>query len=478
MRTALHELDGPLLHFSPLDPWSRRDAANGLQIFGAPSAGKTTTVGKQIAHAFLEDGMGGLVQTAKHEETETWIRYAMETGREKDLIVFSENSGHCFDPLFYEFSRPGRGRGDLEAVIDMFGLLLEIGQPPSDKGEHQAWIDYAKMLMRNAIVLLAAAGEPISLITMHRLINTLPTVPGQHENDPKWKEEYCCQVLTKIRARYDTFSDDEKGDLDHAAHFVCVAWPAMDDRPRSSVLFTFSGMSSRFLFNPLSRLFCGGKCTFLPEHASQAGKIVIVDFPMLEYGQSTGVFINCLLKLCFMRAWLRRDVEKHPNMVFLWQDEAANFVLPRNADNLLAQTARGYRIATISLMQSILSLAEALHEPQPGSRTKGWLGVGGATKIFMQNNCVDTNAWAASLIGQEYTYGTSLNVDQFHTTYGKNETLRNRIEPDAFSRLLKPDGENPIAEAVIYKAGQIFESTKTAERPHGRNFMLARFSRE
>jgi hypothetical protein len=43
------------------------------------------------------------------------------------------------------------------------------------------------------------------------------------------------------------------------------------------------------------------------------GKIIICDFPMLEYGHETGRLINIILKLIFQRAWLRRKLEESPN---------------------------------------------------------------------------------------------------------------------------------------------------------------------
>src|ERR1039457_4765241 len=115
-----------------------------------------------------------------------------------------------------------------------------------------------------------------------------------------------------------------------------------DERPRSSLEMTWSGMADKFLFNPLNRLFCSGRCTFTPEMTMHEGKIVISDFPMLEYGHETGRLINILLKLVFQRAWLRRKLSESGNPVFLWQDEFQYFVTRR--DNFFQQTCRGSRV--------------------------------------------------------------------------------------------------------------------------------------
>jgi hypothetical protein len=70
----------------------------------------------------------------------------------------------------------------------------------------------------------------------------------------------------------------------------------------------WSGMADKFLFNPLNRIFCGGKCDFTPEDTIFDNKIIICDWPLLEYGHETGRTINIILKLIFQRAWLRRSI--------------------------------------------------------------------------------------------------------------------------------------------------------------------------
>src|ERR1035441_1347698 len=122
-------LDKPILSLSDTDYLRLRDLVEGTLITGAPGSGKSSTSGKQLAYAFLKTPkMGGLVLTAKAEETRNWIAYAKACGREKDLIVFNAESGDSFDPLHYEWTRPGRGAGDLESIIDFFSTLVSIGQ--------------------------------------------------------------------------------------------------------------------------------------------------------------------------------------------------------------------------------------------------------------------------------------------------------------------------------------------------------------
>ena len=113
--------DKTILSLSESDHVRLRDLVEGTLITGAPGSGKSSTSGKQLGYGLLRTrNAGGLILTAKAEETQNWIAYAKACGREKDLIVFNTESGHTFDPLHYEWTRPGRGAGDLESIIDFF----------------------------------------------------------------------------------------------------------------------------------------------------------------------------------------------------------------------------------------------------------------------------------------------------------------------------------------------------------------------
>jgi hypothetical protein len=335
--------------------------------------------------------------------------------------------------------------------------------------------------MRNVIKLLDLAEERISIVSIDRVIKSLPTRPEQHE-ELEWQRESCCaQLITSIRARQDTLTPEQWSDLEFATQFIFRKWPAFDERPRSSLEMTWSGMADKFLFSPLNRLFCSGKCTFTPEMTTHDNKIIVCDFPMLEYGQETGRLINCLLKLIFQRAWLRRDLNDSPNPVFLWQDEFQYFITRQ--DNFFQQTCRGSRVAVVCLTQNILNLSEALGEPQPNSKTKSFLG-NLAIKVFHQQNDTETCQYAADQIGKSYTYldnfsgGGSSGSDHTHFSTGASRQLAYALEPVEFTKLKKPDATTPLAQAIVYQSGKVFNATKTERNPQGSNYLSVFFSRE
>jgi hypothetical protein len=155
-----YDLDAPILPLSGSDACTLRDTFEGTLITGSPGAGKTAHGGRNVAYSFLKTpGMGGLVLVAKPEETQNWIEMARACGREGDLIIFNAESGHCFDPLWYEWNRPGRGAGDLETIIDLFSTLLSIGKQHVGINNDRFWELAVEQLMRNVLVLLSLSQE-------------------------------------------------------------------------------------------------------------------------------------------------------------------------------------------------------------------------------------------------------------------------------------------------------------------------------
>lgn len=474
-------LDRPILALSESDCVTARMLCEGCLITGAPGSGKTTSSGKNAAYGLLRiPHSGALILTAKSEETQNWIAYATACGREKDLIVFNADSGHCFDPIHYEFSlRTGRGVGDMESIIDFFSTLCSIGKKEGAHGHDPFWERGNEQLMRNCIKLLDLAGERISIAAIDRVIKSLPTRKDEHEEAEWQSQSYCAQLIKAIRERKETLTEDQWSDLDFATQYIFNKWPSFDERPRSSLEMTWSGMADKFLFNPFNRLFCSGKCSFTPEDTTHNGKIVICDFPLLEYGHETGRTINVILKLIFQRAWLRRKVSESPNPVFLWQDEFQYFVTRR--DNFFQQTCRGSRVAVVCLTQNILNLSEELGEDQPGSKTKSFCG-NLAIKIAHQQNEPDTATFMADIIGKQYKYLDNFNASdgggQTHTSVGGHKQLVHIIEPIEFTRLIKPDGNNPYSEAIVYQSGKVFNATKNERNPKGSNYLRVLFSRD
>jgi len=150
-------------------------------------------------------------------------------------------------------------------------------------------------------------------------------------------------------------------------------------------------------------------------------------------------------------------------------------------DTYLHMVCRSSAIVPFLLMQNILTISgDEFGEQVPGSKTLGFLGLIG-TKVFLANNETLTNNYSADLIGKEYSYIDSWNAgaseQNHHAGFGGSKQLVHLVEPIAFTQLLRPDGEQKLAEGIVHLSGRNFEATKTHNRPQGLPYLRVHFSR-
>ena len=474
-------LDYPMLGLSETDVLLFRDfIEGGTLITGALGSGKSSTSGRTIAYAFLRAGLGGLVLTVKSDETQHWIDYARECGREQDLIIFNAESNLSFDPIAYSWYQSGRGSGSLETIIELFSTLLSVGKQYGASSGEKYFEQAVEELMRTVLVMQSLAAEQISITSIHSIITSLPGDVAQIE-DIAWQSSPCGKLITRLRERKTTFSPSQWADLDNAVLFAMKKWPELDPRTRGNIESTWSGMASKFLYDPFRRMFSSGGVSFTPEQTTHEHKIVIVDMPVLEVGRAASQLCQVMVKIIFQRAWLRHQyVPGCCNGAFLFQDEFS--LLMHRHENHFHQVCRGSAIAAVCLTPNILNIAsEEFGEEKPGSKTLGFLG-NLSIKIFHQQNDIETCNYAADQIGKEYRYVDSYNAggDQHntHASISGAKQLTHILEPIELTRLEKPNGKSPYSAAIVYCGGRSFNATKTEREPNGRNYLRVLFSRE
>jgi hypothetical protein len=458
-------LNAPFFKITDHDFWLGRQLVEGMGIFGSPGGGKTSIVGRLIALQLLERDVGFIVVTAKASEVLRWKKYAQRKGREKDLIIFSPESGLRFDPLFYEFSREGAGRKDIESVIEMLSILMSVGKVRGASHD-PFWEEASQFLMRVLMVLLDAAGESISLVNMHKLCQSMPTMPIHPDDLDEWLDQegnYCGQVIRKAEAQEKSFTAGQQADLDTATSYVLKSWPGMAAETRGSIEAQFSSMTGRLVFEPLRSVFSSGVCDFTPRDACR-GKIIVVAYPMLQFGQATGALVNSIVKLSAQRDFLRRQVLPETPLTCMWLDECQLFLTPGSGavskDNLFQQSCRESKIIPVYITQNISNIAEAYGENQPGSKTNSFLG-NIMLKFFLQNNDVATNKYAAELFGKEYRTLRTSGASGSNPSASETEHLLYKIDAHEFTALRKPEPGWFACDAVIYQGGQEFNATGT-----------------
>jgi hypothetical protein len=262
--------------------------------------------------------------------------------------------------------------------------------------------------------------------------------------------------------------------------YLLEKWPVLDTRTRSNIESTWSGMASKFTYDPFRRLFCSGAYDFTPEQTTHEHKILIVDMPVLEYGRETSRLCQILVKIIFQRAWMRHQYKQGCcHGAFLFQDEFS-MLMHRNESHFHS-VCRSNAVAPVCITPNILGLAaEEFGEQNPGSKTLGFLGLL-SIKIFHANNETSTNEYAANQIGKTWRYISGWNASetgtQAHAGVSGSQQLVHILEPACFTSLQKPDGTNPCAETIVYQSGRHFNATKTEQEPKGRNYLRVGFSR-
>lgn len=468
-------LQQPIYWLSDYDALTAAIATESILVTGSPGSGKSSTAMMQIIAGFLRNGYGGMFLSAKAEDTANYIDYVRRSGRLDDLIVFGPDSGETFDPIYYLWNRPGRGAAMLETIVDMFTLLMLIGSPHSGKSHEPFWERKSEQLMRAAIVLLHLAGKEISIRSIDEMIATFPTAAHQHET-AEWQAEFCGQALLEIRNRRDAFTPQQWNDFSRAVHFACVEWASMDSRVQSSVLATWTGLADKFLYEPFLSVFSSGRCTWIPEDATQGNKIILVDFPSLEGGDTFRI-ATCLVKLVAQQAFIRRDIARYATPAFLVIDECQLYALPKGRDERFNQVCRSARICSLYATQNLLQLAAEFGEETLGPRTKGWLSTI-STRIAMQQMDNDSNEATADVIGKIYRPIGGTSVGAQNASVSSQMQLAHRFLPADFTTLKKASPTDPTAHAVVFSGGRRFNATKTEADPVGEPYLVTEFSRE
>jgi len=154
-----------------------------------------------------------VVLTVKSDETEHWIDYAKQTGRENDLVIFNAASDLSFGPLAYCWTARGKtrrthrnGRRDVHNP-DGRGQGSRTRQRVFRTGGRRA------VASRPCCSLECQRSD----LHIHQLISSLPTDKEQIE-DPKWQESSACGRVSRSSATDKTLLRSRNG--------MTLKWPS------------------------------------------------------------------------------------------------------------------------------------------------------------------------------------------------------------------------------------------------------------
>ena len=443
------------------------DAQTGVCVFGATGSGKTSGPAKHLAYSYLAAGFGGLVLCAKKEERRQWEQWAAETGRTNDLVIVNATGRARFNFMEWEAERPEEGGGltiNIVNLLDEIAGALHAGQGAAGSGSAKFWEDALHHLNTNLVDLVMLADMKMSLSLMRDILNSAPLSEAQ-ANDPKWKENGTCgKVLAEADAATKAADPEKRADYEECQTYWLREFPNLSEKTRSIITLTFSMLARPFITRPLRKLFTADT-TVKPEHAF-GGKVIIVDLPVQEF-RLVGRVANLAWKYCFQVAVLRRmqpaDRKSFLRPVFLWADEAQNFVTKFDSEyQAVARSAGG---CTVFLTQNRESYRRVLGNNDTVDSLLGNL----QAKFFCQNSG-ETNEWAAKLLGERWIAINSTNVGQSRNEQGnltgdgnhsagvtRSEQRRYFVEPATFTTLKRGGALHGFhVQAVVYNGGNLF----------------------
>lgn len=482
-------LTTPLLRLGRRDRLTIGDLCEGALILGGTGSGKTSGSGQAIARAMLEAGFGGLVLCAKVDEAERWRDYAYRAGREHCLITVDARAAARFNFLDYTQATEARAGFD-HNLVDVMARVAEaaaIADTSSGDGDNRFFRDAALEMLAHAFPILRAAYGRLRLKDVLALIKSAP-VSLEQAGQKTWQtDSFCSQTLLTAAHRAKRDPAIEQVLEDHADYWM-VQFPQLGERTRSSIVATLTSTIYPFLSGKLAQLFCSDT-TVVPE-LTHEGAIILLDLPVKDYGRM-GAVAQQIFKYLWQRATERRPAGKRTRPVFLFADECQFFLNSYDAEFL--STARQARACTIYMTQD-----KATFYAQLGG--KGGRDVAEAligkfqTRIFHANTDLDTNRYAADIIGKTTHYrsietlargwnsGASGTQTEQDGSYGGGDGANISrqlgetayqdyvLPPEEFGRSLRtggPDNRGRV-DAILIRNGRRWKATR-------RNYLKAAF---
>jgi hypothetical protein len=480
------DLDRPIIELATSNEkrsWTLRHAVEGVQIFGGIGSGKTSGSGRMLALKYLSAGFGGLVLTVKPDEKQAWQQYCQIAKREKDLICIEPGGDHSFNFLQYISANADGKDAITENIVDVLKTVIRAGDSKAGgKNEDPFWETALDLLIFNVIDLCRLAYGKVSIQQMYDIVLSVPKsqdgviieTPGD-ENKAFQKALRLASrnVVEKIDAWEKSQSDEfRERMMEDPASYEAEMFDAvpqsrvlrfvdqfftdnlitLNEKTRSIIDFSFSAFLFRLLREPIYSLFCKYGSTVTPED-SLRGKIILLNLPVKIY-HKVGRDCQVLFKYIWQQAMEKRNVNENSRPMFLWADEAQNFLHEHDAS--YQATARSSRIATVYISQNLPNYFASMGGDKSEHRVKSFLGTL-STKIFHANADVETNSYASNLIGKIYFINESDQTgltQQYSKSVTKSVVLEDAVRSEQLIQLKTGGPQNNfIVEGYMHRQG-------------------------
>lgn len=450
-------LDEIIFSLPQSENWTIRHAVEGVQIFGGIGSGKSSGSGYKIARQYLEKGFGGLVLTAKVDEVDVWKQYCNNTNRTKDLVIIEPKGKFYFNVLEYEMNRDDEGKGLTANIVQLFRTVINAGRTMSNgsRSSDPFWDDALDIFLYSVIDLcILAYGKQISIDKIYAVATSIPNSIDELFADKAYeKSEFTNVMVNIIQSKFQTGKMKPEDKILYARledYFLNRHIP-LAEKTRSIIEYSLDSFLFPLTRDPVYSLFCDKGSNISPEKCFTDGKIILLNLPVKKFDK-VGREVQIMFKYIWQTAMERRNTEIHPKPVFLWADEAQNFI--HEHDMVFQSTARSARVATTYITQNLPNYLANMGGDMAKSHIEAFLGTLG-TKIFHANSDVVTNKYASELFGN-----TLLDIDKESKTINSTDLtinysseLRDRpfVPPEKFIQLKTGTAENDfIVEAIMH----------------------------
>jgi hypothetical protein len=479
------DLTTPLFYLSDnaADAYTIADSFQHNFVLGQTGSGKSSTTARVLLMSMLQAGYGGLLTCIKTTDCAEYVRYARQAGREQDLIRVTFDDGVPFRNNFMQYEDRRSGKGVAEVLVHLFQNIhdvIERGQ--SHGGKDPFWRQSTNKLLRYGIILLRAAGEPLTIPNLMKLAVEAPTCPEEVDH-PGWRERsFVCRCL--MQADQAEKSAVEARDFDQAATYFLQEHARMGDTTRGSVLATFSGVISPFLTFPLRDLF-QTSTNFVPEMCEN-GAIIILDMPVMGDYKELGQLAQVIFKMLWYRAMERRDVRANPRPCFFLSDE--HQYIYSSHDQMFMTTARSLRVSCTLITQNISNFYAILPGDKGKAETDSLAANLGTTFYHMQSDAT-SNQWMATRIGTSRQWFQSMSTALppavqplfnpqnpadavARVTASMNQQESFEVPPQVFQRF-RTGGlrHDRLVDALVFAGGRSWSTT-------GRPWLITTFQQE
>lgn len=452
------DLDAPLFHFSPSDPFTLRHAVEGMSVMGAPGSAKSTGVGAMVLRALMAQGCGGLICCVKAGEAATVAAHAAAVGRSKSLIVVKPGNGWRCNLLDYVLKRPGVEGSRTELIVSLFSSLVEVmerGEKGGGKNE-AFWRRSLNQRIRNTVEIFIAAGERLSVESMHRFMLSAPNTHEEVQSASWQGSSYCYGLIQRaLSERYDALTARGRSDFDLACTYWLQEQIDVPHDTRGSIATTWSTAADMMMRGTMADLF-GTDTTFVPE-LTFAGAIVVLDLPVKVYG-AAGAVLQAAFKQVWQQAAESRDVTASRRVAFQYIDEAHELVTENDA--FFAATSRSARIATVLISQNLSNYFSALGGDSGRHKVEALLGSLTA-HVFHANGHAATNKFASETIAEHTAmrFGWSRDQSTGRGSGSGTENQQQKVPPSVFTELMRGGPPHWISEAIVFQGGRRFAAS-------------------